>query len=250
VAGLAEAAVTDAPLWRLAFTCPQELAEQAEDALLAAGAISISWLEDPAEPIFEPPPGTTPLWSSGRIEALFEQEDTTRVATLCEALGLAALEDCESAPLSGRDWVAETQAAFPPRRFGGAEGAGLWIVPSWHEIDPQALAATEYNAEANSIRLGSLYTALPDELPPLVADGLMANILANPLIELAPVLAARVRLGGWLLLSGILVEQAEAVREAYAPWFAEWELSVAHDSQEDQRGWVRLVARRVEAGPR
>ena len=47
----------------------------------------------------------------------------------------------------------------------------------------------------------------------------LANILANPLIELAPRIAALTAPGGRLCLSGILEFQCEAVRNAYAPWF-------------------------------
>ena len=74
---------------------------------------------------------------------------------------------------------------------------------------------------------------LPGDLPVAAFDLLLANILANPLIELAPQLAARVRKGGSLVLSGILDEQAEEVRAAYADWFS-FADTVARD------GWVRL----------
>ena len=64
-------------------------------------------------------------------------------------------------------------------------------------------------------------------------DLLVANILAAPLIELAPVLAGRCRPGAPMALSGILAGQAQSVRDAYAPWF---DLSPTR-----QRGdWVRV----------
>jgi ribosomal protein L11 methyltransferase len=56
-------------------------------------------------------------------------------------------------------------------------------------------------------------------LPGASADVLVANILAGPLVELAPGVAAAVRAGGELALSGVLVEQADAVTAAYRPWF-------------------------------
>ena len=53
----------------------------------------------------------------------------------------------------------------------------------------------------------------------LSADVLLANILAGPLIELAPLLAGRVRPRGRIAVSGLLLEQAGAVADAYRPWF-------------------------------
>jgi len=61
----------------------------------------------------------------------------------------------------------------------------------------------------------------------------VANILANPLIVLAPVLAAHCRPGGRIALAGILAPQADAVAAAYAQWFA-----MAHFAADD--GWVCL----------
>jgi ribosomal protein L11 methyltransferase len=68
-------------------------------------------------------------------------------------------------------------------------------------------------------------------------DGVMANILAGTLITLAATLCGQVRPGGWLLLSGILREQAEAVITAYAPWCEAFDVEAEGD-------WVRISARR------
>jgi ribosomal protein L11 methyltransferase len=62
----------------------------------------------------------------------------------------------------------------------------------------------------------------------------IANILANPLIGLAPELASRVASGGHIILTGILAEQADAVMDAYRPWF-EFATSVSREE------WVLLV---------
>lgn len=106
------------------------------------------------------------------------------------------------------------------------------------DIDPQALTATEYNAEKNRV-LGRISYYLPEQFQAVVADVVVANILAKPLIELAPAIAALVKAGGHLILSGILNEQAEAVAEAYR----QQGLQVADPiSQED---WCRLDAWRA-----
>ena len=69
-------------------------------------------------------------------------------------------------------------------------------------------------------------------------DVVVANILANPLVVLAPIVAARVRPGGRVVLSGILAPQAEAVVSAYAEWFniAVWKAG--------EDGWVALAGSR------
>ncbi len=84
--------------------------------------------------------------------------------------------------------------------------------------DPQALEATAANAKKNCVSdrieiLGS------EESPDGRADILVANILAGTLIELEPVIAAHIKPGGRLALSGILAEQAQEVSDAYCADF-------------------------------
>lgn len=104
------------------------------------------------------------------------------------------------------------------------------------DIDPQALVATRQNAVKNGME-DRLHCCEPGRSGTEQADILIANILANPLIELAPKLARRVKPGGHLVLSGILTEQADAVAEAYRPWFATL-------NRTGMDGWVRLDGRR------
>lgn len=86
------------------------------------------------------------------------------------------------------------------------------------DIDPQALTATQDNARKNHVT-ERIECYLPEQLPAVSADVVMANILAQPLIDLAAPLSARVAAGGRLLLSGILSEQTTAVAQAYRPAF-------------------------------
>ena len=82
--------------------------------------------------------------------------------------------------------------------------------------DPQALTATEENAKRNHIALSQLSIKLNTEMSaPNKTDLLIANILANPLIELAPKLIELLKPGGKIALSGILSEQAQAVQKTY-----------------------------------
>jgi ribosomal protein L11 methyltransferase len=86
------------------------------------------------------------------------------------------------------------------------------------DLDPQALTATAENARKNGVE-GRVQCSLPESFAPRTADILVANILANPLVELAAHLASLVRVGGKLALSGILRAQVDTVQQAYAPFF-------------------------------
>lgn len=101
------------------------------------------------------------------------------------------------------------------------------------DIDPQALEASRDNAARNGIDPARFPVYLPADLPPQAADVVVANILAGPLVQLAPTITAQVAPGGRLALSGILAEQAEEVRSAYAGAF---EL----DPTAEKDGWVRI----------
>jgi len=82
------------------------------------------------------------------------------------------------------------------------------------DIDEQALRATCDNAARNDVA-ERITAALPERLGDASADCLIANILARPLVELAPRFAALLRRGGRLVLSGILTTQRDEVLAAY-----------------------------------
>jgi ribosomal protein L11 methyltransferase len=106
--------------------------------------------------------------------------------------------------------------------------------------DPVALAVAAENAERNRAVL-----ELTGEPPTAIAgsfDLVVANILANVLVELAPGLAARIAPGGELVLAGILVPQEEEVR---IPFVA---LGLLPLSGERRGEWSLLRFRRPEAG--
>jgi ribosomal protein L11 methyltransferase len=104
------------------------------------------------------------------------------------------------------------------------------------DIDPQALIATDANAERNGVRSRLQITQDP-HLPNSGTDVLVANILAGPLVELAPAFAAAVRPGGRIALSGILAGQSNTVTAAYQPWF-----DIALTATRD--GWTLLAGQR------
>ena len=101
------------------------------------------------------------------------------------------------------------------------------------DIDPQALEASRDNATRNGIDPARFPLYLPAELPQQPAEVVVANILAGPLVQLAPQITSLVKPGGRLALSGILAEQAGEVRAAYADAFA-------LDPSAERDGWVRI----------
>jgi ribosomal protein L11 methyltransferase len=117
--------------------------------------------------------------------------------------------------------------AIAALRLGARQALGV-------DIDPLALFAARANAARNRVdaRFVNTQTA-PDHQ----ADLVVANILANPLILLAPLLAAYLTRGGRIALSGILETQAEEVMTAYSPWFA-----MRIDDQD--QGWALLEGQR------
>jgi ribosomal protein L11 methyltransferase len=85
------------------------------------------------------------------------------------------------------------------------------------DLDPQALMATRDNALRNGVAQSITVQGIEAGLPG--AFCVVANILAGPLIELAPKLTLACEPGGHLLLSGLLKTQAYAVKGAYASGF-------------------------------
>lgn len=105
--------------------------------------------------------------------------------------------------------------------------------------DPQALLASRDNAQRNGIEDEKLVLLLPDQIPnDVYADFVVANILANPLIELAEKITGLVKASGALCLSGVLNHQASQVAAAYHGNF-EFE---PNNVQED---WVQLAGRKI-----
>lgn len=103
--------------------------------------------------------------------------------------------------------------------------------------DPQAITASLNNAARNHVPREAFSVVLPeDELVSSWRGGatwVVANILAGPLVVLAPVLTSLMTPGGRLLLAGLLADQAEEVIKAYAPTV---DLVIA----DQQEGWVLL----------
>jgi len=109
------------------------------------------------------------------------------------------------------------------------------------DTDPQAVSATRENARKNGIGDSLFVTQDVAEIAGSF-DIVVANILAEPLIQNARVIGDKVVPGGLLALSGILAEQADSVTEAYREWF---ELEEAETDRTTDQAWVRLTGKRI-----
>ena len=262
---------------------PQADVETVENALLAAGALSVTLEERGDEPVLEPQPGESPLWAEVRVVGLFEGgvSPATIVGVLHAQLRPALLEELGHRAFDEDDWVRRTQADFsampvgerlviepawedspseggrlairldPGLAFGTGKhettrlclewlesqdidgqhwldagcGSGILAIAALKlgaghvdgtDIDPQALTASRGNAELNDIDTGRFGLYLADDYPAdRQVDGILANILAPTLIELAPMLSTHLRPGARFALSGILTHQADAVAAAW-----------------------------------
>jgi len=277
-------------------------AEALSDALMAAGAISVSVEDAQAGTELETPqfgePGSpaTPIWEFSRVVALFAPTENLKehIAIAASEAGIPDLPEISFKEIEEQDWVRLTQSQFDPIRISSR----LWIVPSWHtapdphainleldpglafgtgshpttrlclewleqrighgisvldygcgsgilgiaalklgardvlgvDIDPAALTAAADNALRNRVTLRLVHSSkrLDESF-----DRVVANILTNPLMLLAPLLTSRLKPGGRLALSGVLASQADQVIAAYAPYLP-LVVGAVHE------GWVRL----------
>lgn len=113
--------------------------------------------------------------------------------------------------------------AIITKKLGAKEVIGV-------DIDKQAVESAKYNARVNRVAIDFL---LPGDLLSGQFDVVVANILSNPLKMMAPMLSARVKDGGHLILSGILEWQADEVAAVYEPY-------IKLEVWRDREGWVCL----------
>jgi ribosomal protein L11 methyltransferase len=294
----------------LSAEVPRQDVEAAEDALLAAGALSVTLADAADAPVLEPGPGETPLWPAVTVTGLFPGErDALELLALLS--GSRPGPEWRVSGLADRAWEREWLRDFHPTCFGRR----LWVVPStatppedglhirldpglafgtgthpttalcleWLDAladascglggrlvvdygcgsgilaiaalrlgaaiaiavdnDPQALIATRENALANEVS-GRIVSCAPEALPGALAgrraDVLVANILAGPLVSLAPEFTRILAPGGRMALSGILSGQQGPVLAACRNGFH-------MDAPVEKAGWVRLQGTRKES---
>lgn len=105
------------------------------------------------------------------------------------------------------------------------------------DIDPQAIQASRDNAARNGVA-DQIELYLPADQPQDVeADVVVANILAGPLRELAPLIAGHGKPGSLMALSGVLESQAQELETIYGQWFEMDPTAVKEE-------WCRLSGRK------
>lgn len=287
---------------QITFSCNPAQSEQLEDALLACGALSITYQDAADQPLLEPGVGEMPLWDAIQFSALFMADvDTDTILVAVQSQLDFDLPHFRIEIVEKKDWERAWMDHYHAMRFG----ARLWICPSWQtppdpgainlmldpglafgtgthqttslclqwldgadlrgktvldygcgsgvlgvaalllgaksvlavDNDPQALVATRDNAGRNACaeRLTARLPDLNATVEPV--DVVLANILAGPLIQLAPLLTRYLKPGAFIVLAGLLKEQEAAVKAAYAP-------AVTFLPSANHEGWLRLVGHR------
>lgn len=293
---------------QLRFICDATTAATLAELLSDCGALAVSLDDAEDDPLYEPQPGTTPLWSNTRVSGLFPRQDDTGLllAELERRLAPGRLPESVAEVLEDREWVRLYQEALEPTCFGGR----LWVVPSWASAPPmaagqlsmtldpglafgtgshattsmcldwlagediqnrevvdygcgsgilavaaarlgarrvwavdndhQALEATLRNASLNAVDTRVAVRG-PRDLPPLSADLVVSNILANTLSRLAKTVSELLEPGAKLALAGILKNQSKEVLASFAPW-------CAMRTVDERDGWVLLAGIRDHPG--
>lgn len=103
------------------------------------------------------------------------------------------------------------------------------------DVDEQAVLSTRANAQNNQVAVNAM---LPDQLTDGQYDVVVANILSNPLKILAPMLCARLKPGGRLVLAGIFEWQTAEMQDAYADY-------LPLQAWRDREGWICLVGHKA-----
>ena len=271
---------------QLIIITTDKYSESLSDLLTKAGSFAISLEDNADEPLFEPLPGSMPLWKNIRLSALFAAEVALNpiILLIQQILPADAIHSHHIQALPEQNWQQQLRAQFQPLQIGKK----LWICPSWHQLpepnainvilnpglafgtgthpttklclewleqnikgnetvidygcgsgilaiaalklgakqvyaidhDPQALTATRNNAELNQLSDQQLLTYLPQQLPSVKADIIVANIFANVLTQLATTFVPWLTTGGKVVLSGILEEQLAAIKKSYEKYFA------------------------------
>jgi ribosomal protein L11 methyltransferase len=291
------------PWLAIRLQAESDLADAVSDALIEAGALSVSCDDadagtpDEAAQFAEPGADPPRAWRHNVLTALVAADASP------ETIVAAAAQSCQIpkpaysvSTIDDQDWVRTTQRQFEPIHVE----EGLWVVPSWcappepqavnieidpglafgtgsHpttrlmlrwlartlkpgdtlmdygsgsgilaitaarlgarevvgiDIDPQSLVAANDNAMKNRV---AAQFFLPDAAPATRYDFVVANILANPLIVLAPLLANFCR--HRIALSGILESQQADIEAAYS---AQFDLDAPY--RED--GWILITGKR------
>ena len=268
-------------MWFNAITIVNDadIVDSVNDFFETQGALAISLDDANDEPLVEPSPGATPLWSSVKITALFDDAEHANRVVLLHRQQFPLLK-CTLESFADCNWETISHQDLRPLQFGER----LWVCPSWIEppephacvitldpglacgtgthpttelclrwlesqpidnktiidfgcgsgilsiaalklgaqhvtaidIDEQALIATRDNAERNGIS-SHQYTLSDTAANTAKSSIIIANILAKPLHELRDIFLSCLTDTGDIVVSGVLIEQMDALIECYSP---------------------------------
>jgi len=116
------------------FHADRSQVEAVENALLGAGALSVTLQDDADQPILEPELGTTPIWDNTEVIGLFEasrnSDELLEQIRICYgAEGGSELPLHKTELVEDKDWVRAWMDDYHPMPFGQR----LWVCPSWRE---------------------------------------------------------------------------------------------------------------------
>ena len=144
-------------MFELLLLAPEDAVEPVSDALIdELGALSASVEDadadtDAEHALFGEPGMPAPAggWRRSRVIALFADEAAaTEAATLLLAQDWAGdVSLVAMRPVAEQDWVRLTQSQFAPVEVA----PGFWIVPSWHEVPPQASQVIRLDLDAEPL---------------------------------------------------------------------------------------------------
>lgn len=121
---------------QLIFHLDADQAPRFGELLEEAGALAVTLHDSADEPLYEPPLGTTPLWSRTSVVGLFETQAQLDAALSGLQAFFSPLPQYEILALPDKDWERECLDSFQPICFG----TRLWVCPSWHDPpDPNAV---------------------------------------------------------------------------------------------------------------
>lgn len=186
-----------------------------------------------------------PVSFGGRFWVFHEQVQDNELPTLLLDPGLAFGTGSHPTTALCLDWISKQDWAEKKLIDYGCGSGILGIAAAmlgghyiqFTDIDPQALSATEENAQRNKIGTEQFDLYLAGQEPEFQADMLVANILAGPLVELAPTLSSKLCEGGLICLSGILADQQDMILNAYSFWFDDLQTN-------EQDGWLHITGAR------
>jgi len=113
------------PWIQLTFLTNKNSSEKAEQALLDAGALSVTFRDAEDNPILEPGPGETPLWEDIILTGLFDANTDTESLKAKIKLALGNNLALKIELLEDKDWVRAWMDNYKPMQFGER----LWVCP-------------------------------------------------------------------------------------------------------------------------